>query len=70
MFGKKKYPVLRDVDGEIVLRCSICNGEQVICVKGKGTTDLREIMLIKSENDLAGFCEANGLDPAAITKVY
>ena len=70
MFGKQKYPVLKDPAGEIVLRCSICNGEQVICVKSKGSNDLREIMLVNSDDDLEGFCKANGLDPASIRKVY
>ena len=56
-------------DCEPVLRCSICTGEQVLCAKdlhGK----LHEIMLIRSQADLEGFCEMNGIEMDKIEKVY
>ena len=56
-------------DYEPVLRCSICTGEQVLCVKdthGK----LHEIMLVKTLAELEGFCETNGIEMDKIEKVY
>lgn len=71
IFGKSrksKIPVIPK-DGEPVLRCSICTGEQVLCVDN-GSGELAEIMLIRSPGELAEVCKANGLDPATIRKVY
>ena len=67
---KKEYPKLRAGGHDIVLRCSICNGEQVICLRDKESGDLREIMLVNSEDDLRGFCKANGISEDEIRKVY
>ena len=71
LFAKKpKYPKLPEGGHEVVLRCSICNGEEVICLKDKESGELREIMLVNSPDDLEGFCEVNGLSAADIKKVY
>ena len=71
LFAKKsKYPKLPEGDHEVVLRCSICNGEEVICLKDKESGELREIMLVSSPEDLEGFCEENGLNAGDIKKVY
>ena len=73
IFGKKKsvsIPVIPEDGGEPVLRCSICTGEQVLCLKYEGQSELREIMLIRSPGELAEVCRANGLDPQTIRKVY
>ena len=70
-FAKKsKYLKLPEGDHEVVLRCSICNGEEVICLKDKESGELREIMLVSSPEDLEGFCEVNGMNAADIKKVY
>lgn len=53
-----------------VLRCSICTGEQVLCAKDNQTGELHELMLIRDPADIDGFCEANGIDPASVEKVY
>ena len=70
---KKKHsdiPGISLEQGEPVLRCSICTGEQVLCVKDRETGKLRELMLIRSMADLDEFCDANGIDPSTVQKVY
>ncbi|MBQ9059863.1 MAG: aspartate dehydrogenase [Firmicutes bacterium] len=72
LFRKKTsdVPVISLKENEPVLRCSICTGEQVLCVKDRETGKLRELMLIRSMADLEEFCDANGIDPASVRKVY
>ena len=72
LFRKKKieYPKMPQGDYVPVLRCSICTGEQVLCVKERDSNKLRELMLIKSPAQLEGFCEANGINPDDIEKIY
>ncbi len=53
-----------------VLRCSICTGEQVLCGKDRKTGQLTELMLIRTPSDLFDFCEANGLRPEDVQKIY
>ena len=55
---------------EPVLRCSICTGEQVACMRNRETGQLREIMLIRDEGDLAEFCRLCGVGDTEIRKVY
>lgn len=60
MFGKKtniKPDVNRyDKDNwKPVIKCSICNGEQVAGFKDIHTGKFEEIMLIKGSSDLAAF---------------
>ena len=72
LFGKKKseYPKMPQGDYDPVLRCSICTGEQVLCVKERGSNKLLELMLIKSPAQLEGFFAANGISEEDIEKVY
>lgn len=65
-----EYPELPAGDFELVLRCSICNGEQVLCMKDKATGELRDFYLVKDQEDLDGFCSANKILPGAIKRVY
>ena len=71
-FGKKKTPAQVSVPDtfEPVLRCSICTGEQVACLRDKGSGRLREIMLIRTPADLDLFCRDYGLKPEEIKKIY
>jgi hypothetical protein len=72
LFGRKKksdIPVLPE-GGEPVLRCSICTGEQTLCIREAGSGRLKEIMLIRSPGELEEVCRANGIDPAQVPKVY
>ena len=72
LFSKKtsEYPKMPQGDYVPVLRCSICTGEQVLCAKEKHGSHLHEIMLIKSPDELEGFCEANGIRMDQIEKIY
>ena len=72
LFGKKKteYPKMPEGDFEPVLRCSICTGEQTLCACERGSSKFHELMLIRTPEELEGFCAANGLDPSAVEKIY
>lgn len=71
LFTKKtEYPRLPVGDYEIVLRCSICNGEQVVCLKDRRTDEMRDLMLVRDSEDLQGFCDANKIKMDSIRKVY
>lgn len=73
MFGKKKHnsQIKKEYDRENqrpVLRCSICNGEQVAGFKDIHTGKFEEVMLVQSERDLQAFKEQYGLDE--VSKEY
>ena len=73
LFGRKKeskIPVIQTDKYELVLRCSICTGEQVLCTRDRADGSLHELMLIRSSDDLSEVCEANNIDPASVRKVY
>ena len=44
-----------------ILKCSICNGEQVAGFKDIHTGKFEEVMLIKNENNLSDFKEMYGI---------
>ena len=72
LFGKKKIstPVIEynPEKQRAVLKCSICNGEQVAGFKDKQTGHFTEVMLIKNGQDLDAFMEM--YDLSAISKEY
>lgn len=72
LLGKKKVPTPAiEYDPEkqrAVLKCSICNGEQVAGFKDKQTGHFTEVMLIKNDRDLDIFMEMYNI--ATITKEY
>ena len=72
LFGKPKktIPVIELDKYEPVLRCSICSGEQVLCLKSREDDSMHELMLIRTFEDLKAVCDANHIDPNAIRKVY
>lgn len=51
-----------------VLKCSICNGEQVAGFKEIHTGKFEEVMLIRNQKDLDAFRKQYGIDE--ITKEY
>ncbi len=53
---------------EVVMRCSICNGEKVVGFKDRETGHFTEIMCIKEPADLEKFRMIYGVD--SITKEY
>ncbi len=72
LFNRKKtrYPSYPGTDYEPVLKCSICTGEQVACMRNRLTGQIHEIMLIRSAADLDDFCTAYETTPEKIRKVY
>lgn len=73
MFGKKKKHVQleKTYDREncrAVLRCSICNGEQVAGFRDMRTGKFEEVMLIRNGQDLELFKEQYGL--SEVSKEY
>ncbi len=71
MFWKKKEKERKQFDAENykpVLKCSICNGEQVAGFKHLKTGKFEEVTLIRNERELAEFLEMYGL--TEIEKVY
>lgn len=75
LFGRKKEkasaaPSFPAEEYEPVIRCSICTGEQVACMRHRETGRLRELMLLRTEDDLDAFCRQYGLEKSKIRKVY
>ena len=71
LFRKKEKNIPMFTDGrEPVLRCSICTGEQVLCLRDRETGELAEVTLIRDHEQLREICEANGIDPYVLRKVY
>lgn len=71
MFRKKQTLPPYRYDSEIhkpVLKCSICNGEQVAGFKNLQTGKFDEIMLVRNEADLREFMEKYGVDE--VSKEY
>ena len=71
MFGKKKTIQKLEFSREEkkpVIRCSICNGEQVGGLKDKETGQFEEIMLIRTGEDLETFRRLTG--ETEITREY
>ena len=70
MFGRKKENAEYDRDTQKpILRCSICNGEQVAGFKDRMTGRFEEVTLIRNEKDLRAFRERYGID-GEIEKEY
>lgn len=72
MFGKKKELVptveFNSETQRAVLKCSICNGEQVAGFKDKVTGQFTEVSLIRNGKELDEFMEKYGL--STISKEY
>lgn len=69
MFGRKQKKITSlEYDKEHktpIIKCSICNGEQVAGFKHLQTGKFEEIMLIRDERDLEEFKERYGLEDVA-----
>lgn len=55
---------------EPVIRSSICTGEKVACMRQRSTGRLREVMLLRGEDDLEIFCRRYGLKKEEIKTIY
>ena len=71
LFSRKKEqaPLFPPERYEPVLRCSICTGEQVACMRERESGRLREIMLIRDAEDLETFRRLYDVQ-GEIRKVY
>ena len=73
LFRKAKReaePLFSLEEYEPVIRCSICTGEQVLCMRERASGRLREVQLLRMPSDLDDFCRRYSLDPAQIKKIY
>ncbi len=71
MFRKKTATQPYDKETQQpVIRASICNGEQVIGFKEKGTGKFTEVSLIRSRKDLEKFLETYGVAESDIKKEW
>lgn len=71
LFKKPKQPQIKSYDPQTekpILKCSICNGEQVAGFKDLHTGTFREIMLIRNPADLKQFKETYQI--MEVTKEY
>ncbi|MCR5418001.1 MAG: aspartate dehydrogenase [Lachnospiraceae bacterium] len=71
MFFRKKSET-KTYDSEKqkpVLKCSICNGEQVAGFKDLHTGAFEEMMLIRNASDLASFKQQYGIE-GDVEKIY
>lgn len=63
MFKRKSLKASYDKENQVpILKCSICNGEQVAGFKDSRTGKFEEIMLIKNQRDLDNFKEMYGVE--------
>lgn len=65
MFGKKNVPQTHTYDRDVskpILKCSICNGEQVAGFKNLQTGKFEEVMLIRNAEDLLSFRKQYGIE--------
>ena len=72
MFGKKKKAEKKEYDKENwvpVLKCSICNGEQVAGFKNLHTGEFKEEGFIRNAGELEAFKRQYGI-LGEIKKVY
>lgn len=67
---KNEVPAFPSEDYEPVIRCSICTGEKVACMRNRHTGRLQEISLLREPEDLAAFCRAYHIEAETIKTVY
>ena len=55
---------------EPVIRASICTGERVACMREKASGKLVELMLIRTDEDIAAFCRRYKVETGKLKTVY
>ena len=55
---------------EPVIRASICTGEKVACMRERATGKLLELMLIRTDEDVAAFCRRYHVKQEDLRTVY
>ena len=71
MFGRKKRDL--NYNKEIqkpMVRASICTGEKVAGFRDRTTGKFTDVMLIRSEKDLAEFCKEYEVDKKEIGQLW
>ena len=69
IFKKKITKVPYDKENQkTVLKCSICNGEQIAGFKDINTGKFEDVMLIRNDKDLDDFMKMYGI--STVTKEY
>ena len=70
-FGKKQLQTLTydPTTQKPVLKCSICNGEQVAGFKNLQTGKIEEVMFVKDAKDLQNFMETYQITEP-VDKIY
>lgn len=69
IFKKKITKVPYDKENQKpVLKCSICNGEQIAGFKNIHTGKFEDVMLIRNDKDLDDFMKMYGI--STVTKEY
>ena len=71
-FRKEKAPALdySPDENEPVIRSSICTGERTGCLRHRVDGRLREIMLLRSEEDMREFCRLVSKKAEEIPTIY
>lgn len=64
------FPAFSPEQYEPVIRSSICTGEKTACMRDRETGRLREVILLRTDDDLNQFCHAYGLEPGQVRTVY
>ena len=67
---KPEPPAFPPEEYEPVIRSSICTGEQVACMRHRTSGQLREIMLLRSQEDLEEFCRQYRVDRESVRTIY
>lgn len=70
LFSKASGPTFDRERLSPVIRESICTGEQTAGFRERTSGRFHEVMLIRSDADLAQFCKAYGISPEEIETVY
>lgn len=71
MLGRKKRDVSYNKETQKpVVRASICTGEKVAGFQDRTTGKFTDVMLIRSEKDLAEFCKEYGVDKKEIGQLW
>ena len=68
--GKRKVDYTPHVDGGDFVIIVICTGEKVGCMRERATGKLHEIMLIRTDGDLAAFCRRCQVEQKDVRTVY
>lgn len=70
LFKKKEAVLYPPEQYEPLLKCSICTGEQVACLRDRATGKLREVTLVRDQADLEAFARACRAEPGEIKRIY